>query len=105
MISNHLHLGQKKRYKIIADRRNVSVQSIQQTYNKTLIRIEMSGKDITTDHPFDNNLLQILSLPQPEVEKFRKAKYTATNSIVDKDDEATGSSENVVAKPINVSVA
>lgn len=89
LIATRPDLTQQERYKIVASRRkSCAWSSIKVNYNKMLIRIEISRKAITSDHPLDNELFKMLTVPESKVQQFSKARAN------DKDDEKVGGSKS-----------
>ncbi|KAH9407773.1 hypothetical protein TYRP_012596, partial [Tyrophagus putrescentiae] len=93
LIATRPDLTQQERYKIVASRRkSCAWSSIKVNYNKMLIRIEISRKAITSDHPLDNELFKMLTVPESKVQQFSKARAN------DKDDEKVGGSKSNTRK-------
>ncbi|KAH9389527.1 hypothetical protein TYRP_023219 [Tyrophagus putrescentiae] len=97
LVDSRPDLLQTQRYEIVAARHNVLFTKIRQKYIRIILRIEMSGKPITPDHPINNELLQMLAISESEAVKFSKAKTSAKlDKVIEKDEKEIDSSEDEV---------
>ena len=106
LVDNRPDLLQTQRYEIVAARHNVLFTKIRQKYIRIILRIEMSGKPITPDHPINNELLQMLAISESEAVKFSKAKTAAKlDKVIEEDEKETDTSEDEVDESPTVSLA
>lgn len=111
LIVTQPELSQKNRYKIASEKLNMTLEAIKQRYQRTRLQIELSGKVITTDHSFDNDILEALSSTTEKIQTQRKAiiadatgKDNLSKLLIKKDEGTASKSQISPVRPPIVSI-